>query len=107
MIDIDIDISQRLPIDIDIDIDIFQNCLIDIDIFQNCLINIDIFVYDHIDIVIDIFQKCRYIDNRYYIYRYTDIIDILYIEQGYALRDASDVWTLGKWPTHRLLCMCV
>ena len=79
-----------------IDIDILQNCLIDIDIFQNHHIDIDIFNFSisisisiflelpyryryfselpyryryfqllHIDI--DIFQKCRYIDNRYFI----------------------------------------
>ena len=41
----------------------FWNCLIDIDI------DIDIFKNYHIDIDIDIdiFQKCRYIDNRYFI----------------------------------------
>ena len=49
------------------DIDIFKFDLsdIDIDIFKNYLIDIDIFKNDLIDI--DIFQKCRYIDNRYFL----------------------------------------
>ena len=59
LFDIDIDISNIVLIDIDSDIDIFQNGLIDIDIFNIVLIDIDI--------DIDIFQKCRYIDNRYFI----------------------------------------
>ena len=60
-----IDISQNLLVDIDFDIYISQNLLDDIDIN----IDIDIFNNDHInnDIDMDIFQKCRYIDNRYFL----------------------------------------
>ena len=56
-INIDINISKIVLIDINSDIDIFQNGLIDIDIdiFNIVLINIDIF------------QKCRYINNLYFI----------------------------------------
>ena len=58
-----------------IDIDILQNCHFPKSpyryrYFWNCLIDIDIDIFknDHIDIDIDIdiFQKCRYIDNRYF-----------------------------------------
>ena len=93
---IDIDILQNCLIDIDIDIFQNHHIDIDIDIFQNHLINIDIdidifgialsisiflelpyqyryryryfqLLHIDIDIDIDIFQKCRYIDNRYFI----------------------------------------
>ena len=40
---------------------------IDNDIIQNGLIDIDIFKIVLIDIDIDISQKCRYIDNQYFI----------------------------------------
>ena len=45
----------------------FYDNLIDIDIniFQNCLINIDIVIFKNDNI--DIFQKCRYIDNQYFL----------------------------------------
>ena len=54
-----VEVNQAIKAWSDIDIDIFKNYLIDIDIFKNDLIDIDI--------DIDIFQKCRYIDNRYFL----------------------------------------
>ena len=65
---IDIDIFKTYLIDIDISKIVFIN--IDIHIFQNGLIYIDIDIFIIVLIDIDIFQKCRYIDNRYFILIY-------------------------------------
>ena len=83
-----------------IDIDIWQNFLIDIDI------NINIFKI----VLIDIFQKCRYIDNRYFISIYRTPPDtsqrpfetfpkkhLFWREGGSLTFENLQPWGLGMW----------